>query len=153
MQSLKFDTISLIFDPAVSHTFFKVSGAKKYRPKTKNLIFGGNANDLECLYVHHRFSRPRKWYRRKNEIKILYNIYLVRENDGEHNISTLNRLLYLQNQISGFRPISYCCRKLKIGVAGAAAWSNIDEIVWNFKLCIFSPNLKLKSFSQLVLKI
>ena len=45
------------------------------------------------------------------------NIFLGRENDGEH-ISTLNHLLYLQKQISGFQPIFYCPRKLKIGVAG-----------------------------------
>ena len=37
MQNLKFETISLIFDPAASHTFFKPSGAIEYRPKTGNL--------------------------------------------------------------------------------------------------------------------
>ena len=37
MQSLKFEMISLIFYPAASYAYFKLSRAIEYRPKTRNL--------------------------------------------------------------------------------------------------------------------
>ena len=57
---------------------------------------------------------------------LAYNIFLCRENDGEH-ISTLNNLLYLQNQISGFWSNYIAPASLKY--VWLATGSHIDEII------------------------
>ena len=71
MQSLKFEMISLIFDPAASHTFFKLSRAIEYWPKTRNFYL--EAKQMICSTDMFNIVFPtQEWYRRKNEIKILY---------------------------------------------------------------------------------
>ena len=52
MQNLIFETISLIFDPVASLTFFKLSGAKEYRLKTRNL----NLESKEMIWSADMFT-------------------------------------------------------------------------------------------------